>query len=86
MITTAGIMAPQVSALAVSPVYLALIIGAGGNICSWFNDSGFWLIKEIGGLTEGETLKIWTVLTTIISVTAFAIILVLATVAPNLPA
>jgi gluconate:H+ symporter, GntP family len=86
MITTAGIMAPQVPDLGVSAVYLALVIGAGGNICSWFNDSGFWLIKEIGGLTEMETLKIWTVLTTIISVTAFAIVLVMATLVPNLPA
>ncbi|WP_137288692.1 GntP family permease [Natronorubrum halophilum] len=86
MITTAGIMAPQVPELGVSAVYLALVIGAGGNICSWFNDSGFWLIKEIGGLTETETLKIWTVLTTIISVTAFIITLALATVIPNVPA
>lgn len=82
MITTAGIMAPQVPDLAVHPVYLALIIGAGGNICSWYNDSGFWLIKEIGGLTQMETVKIWTALTTIISVTAFVIIVVTASIVP----
>ncbi len=82
MITTAGIMAPQVPDLAVHPVYLALIIGAGGNICSWFNDSGFWMVKEIGGLTQAETLKIWTALTTIISVTGFLIIVTVASVLP----
>ncbi|TYL39263.1 gluconate permease [Natronococcus pandeyae] len=82
MITTAGIMAPQVPELAVHPVYLALIIGAGGNICSWFNDSGFWLVKEIGGLTQAETVKIWTALTTIISVTAFIIITITASIVP----
>jgi gluconate:H+ symporter, GntP family len=82
MITTAGIMAPQVPELTVHPVYLALIIGAGGNICSWYNDSGFWLIKEIGGLTQMETVKIWTALTTIISVTAFIIITVVASIVP----
>ncbi|WP_049915374.1 GntP family permease [Natrialba taiwanensis] len=82
MITTAGIMAPQVPELAVHPVYLALIIGAGGNICSWFNDSGFWLVKEIGGLTQTETLKIWTALTTIVSVTAFVMIVSVASVLP----
>nr|WP_306052216.1 SLC13 family permease [Natronococcus sp. AD5] len=82
MITTAGIMAPQVPDLAVHPVYLALIIGAGGNICSWFNDSGFWLVKEIGGLTQTETVKIWTALTTIISVTAFIIIVTVSSIMP----
>ncbi|MFC4438680.1 MULTISPECIES: GntP family permease [Natrialbaceae] len=82
MITTAGIMAPQVPELAVHPVYLALIIGAGGNICSWFNDSGFWLVKEIGGLTQAETVKIWTALTTIISITAFIIITIAASIVP----
>lgn len=82
MLTTAGIMAPLVPQLAVHPVYLALIIGAGGNICSWFNDSGFWVIKEIGGLTQTETLQIWTVLTTIISVSGFVIIMMMSTLFP----
>jgi GntP family gluconate:H+ symporter len=83
MLTTAGIMAPLVPELAVHPVYLALIIGAGGNICSWFNDSGFWVIKEIGGLTQTETLQIWTVLTTIISVSGFLIVMLMSTVVPD---
>jgi gluconate:H+ symporter, GntP family len=82
MLTTAGIMAPLVPDLAVHPVYLALIIGAGGNICSWFNDSGFWIVKEIGGLTQTETLQIWTVLTTLISVTGFLIVMLLSTLFP----
>ncbi|TYL40113.1 gluconate permease [Natronococcus pandeyae] len=82
MLTTAGIMAPLVGQLEVHPVYLALIIGAGGNICSWFNDSGFWIVKEIGGLTQLETLQIWTVLTTLISVTGFIIIMILSLIFP----
>ncbi|XVH33357.1 GntP family permease (plasmid) [Haloferacaceae archaeon DSL9] len=82
MLTTAGIMAPLVPDLAVHPVYLALIIGAGGNICSWFNDSGFWIVKEIGGLTQTETLQIWTVLTTIISVMGFIIVMIMSTLFP----
>lgn len=31
---------------------------SGGTIFSWYNDSGFWLVKEIGGLTLGETLTL----------------------------
>ncbi|MBX0295381.1 GntP family permease [Haloarcula nitratireducens] len=82
MLTTAGIMAPQVPELAVHPAFLVMAIGAGGNIFSWYNDSGFWLVKEIGGLTQAETLKTWTVLTTIIAVTGLITTLVFASVVP----
>ncbi|WP_435360545.1 GntP family permease [Haloarchaeobius sp. DFWS5] len=82
MLTAAGIMAPQVPELAVHPAFLVMAIGAGGNICSWYNDSGFWLVKEIGGLTQTETLKTWTVVTTIISVTGLVMTLALSSVFP----
>ncbi|MFC6825592.1 GntP family permease [Halopelagius fulvigenes] len=82
MLTTAGIMAPQVSQLDVHPAFLVMAIGAGGNIFSWYNDSGFWLVKEIGGLTIGETLRTWTALTTIISLTGLVTTVVLSSVVP----
>lgn len=82
MLTTAGIMAPLVGQLTVHPAYLVMAIGAGGNICSWYNDSGFWLVKEIGGLTQSETLKTWTALTTVISVTGIVSVLILSTIFP----
>ncbi|WP_330631342.1 GntP family permease [Halocatena halophila] len=82
MLTAAGIMAPLVGQLSVHPAYLVMVIGAGGNIFSWYNDSGFWLVKEIGGLTGAETLKTWTVLTTIIAVSGLLSVLALSTVVP----
>lgn len=82
MLTAAGIMAPMAGQLSVHPAYLVMAIGAGGNICSWYNDSGFWLVKEIGGLTQAETLKTWTVLTTIISVTGLITVVVFSTILP----
>ncbi|WP_117593913.1 GntP family permease [Haloprofundus halophilus] len=84
MLTTAGIMAGSgaVASLSVNPAYLVMAIGAGGNICSWYNDSGFWLVKEIGGLTQTETLKTWTALTTIVSVTGLLTVIVLSTFFP----
>ncbi|WP_135665245.1 GntP family permease [Halorhabdus rudnickae] len=82
MLTAAGIMAPLTGQLAVHPAYLVMAIGAGGNICSWFNDSGFWLVSEIGGLTKTETLKTWTVLTTIISVSGLITVLIVSTIFP----
>ncbi|ESP90026.1 gluconate permease [Candidatus Halobonum tyrrellensis G22] len=82
MLTTAGIMAPQTGQLAVHPAYLVMAIGSGGIICSWYNDSGFWLMNEIGGLTQTETLKTWTVMTTILSVTGIVTVLAFSTVVP----
>ncbi|RDZ35143.1 MULTISPECIES: GntP family permease [unclassified Haloferax] len=82
MLTAAGIMAPLTGQLPVHTAYLVMVIGAGGNICSWYNDSGFWLVKEIGGLTQAETLKTWTALTTIISVTGLVVVLVVSSVLP----
>ncbi|SFG14431.1 gluconate:H+ symporter, GntP family [Halopelagius inordinatus] len=82
MLTTAGIMAPQVGQLDVHAAYLVMAIGAGGNIFSWYNDSGFWLVKEIGGLTIGETLRTWTALTTIISVTGLVATVTFSTILP----
>ena len=82
MLTAAGIMAPLVGQLSVHPAYLVMVIGAGGNIFSWDNDSGFWLVKEIGGLTQEETLKTWTALTTIISISGLITTLVVSSMFP----
>jgi len=82
MLTAAGIMAPLTGQLDVHTAYLVMVIGAGANIFSWYNDSGFWLVKEIGGLTQAETLKTWTVLTTIISVSGLVTSVVLSTIIP----
>ncbi|GGN20413.1 GntP family permease [Halarchaeum nitratireducens] len=82
MITTGGIMAPLVPELTVHPAYLVMAIGAGGITTSWYNDSGFWIVKEIGGLTQSETFKTWTAVTSILSVAALIIVLVYSTILP----
>ncbi|WP_435076790.1 GntP family permease [Halococcus sp. AFM35] len=82
LLTTAGIVAPLLGQLSVHPVYVAMAIGAGGTTTSWYNDSGFWLVKEIGGLTQAETLKTWTVLTTLIAITGLISVLVLSSIFP----
>ena len=59
MITAVGIVAPLASAgtLAFHPLYLALAIGCGSKPISWMNDSGFWIIGRMSGMTEAETLR-----------------------------
>lgn len=63
-------------------VYLATAIGAGSLIGSWMNDSGFWIFAKMGGLTEVEALKSWTILLLVLGLTSFVMTLILATVLP----
>ncbi|GAA0475409.1 GntP family permease (plasmid) [Halococcus dombrowskii] len=82
VLTTAQIVQPLMGQLTVNPVYLTLVIGTGGAIFSWYNDSGFWIVSEIGGLTQKETLQTWTVVTTLSSIIGLIVILVLANLFP----
>ena len=82
ILTTAGIVAPLTAQLAVHPVYLIMVIGAGATTFSWYNDSGFWIVKELAGLTQAETLKTWSVLTTLVSVVGLIMTLIVSTIIP----
>jgi GntP family gluconate:H+ symporter len=82
IVTTAGIMAPLASGLDVNLAYLVMSIGAGASFCSWYNDSGFWIVKEIGGLTQAETVKTWTVATILIGITGLLSTLIFSTILP----
>ncbi len=64
------------------PVYLACAIGAGSLFGSWMNDSGFWIFAKMGGLTEGETLRSWTLMLMILGVACMAVTLLMATMFP----
>ena len=57
-----------------------LAIGSGSLFFSHVNDAGFWLVKEYFGLTVGQTLKSWSLMETLISVVAIALILPLSLV------
>ena len=70
MITAAGITAPLLIVGVYSDMYRALLviaIASGASILSHVNDSGFWLVGKYLGLTEKETFKSWTVMTTILA-------------------
>jgi GntP family gluconate:H+ symporter len=81
-ITAAGIAAPMVAGLPpVQGALVALAIGAGSLFFSHVNDAGFWMVKEYFGMSVGQTLRSWSVMETILSVFAFALILVINAVA-----
>ena len=74
IITASSLVKPLLELVEVSEPMLAIIavvIGCGAIICSHLNDSSFWLTKRYFGLTEGQTLRSWTVATTVISFTGF---------------
>ncbi|GHF85132.1 GntP family gluconate:H+ symporter [Amycolatopsis bartoniae] len=80
IVTTSGIIAPTVTELHYSQVQLALLvvaISAGSIIASHVNDGGFWIVSRYFGLSVSDTLKTWTVLETLLSVTGFAVAAVL---------
>jgi GntP family gluconate:H+ symporter len=45
------------AALGFHPVYLAAAIGFGSKPFSWMNDSGFWVVSRLSGMTTTETLR-----------------------------
>src|SRR5690606_30147836 len=59
MITAGGMVAPLAmeTDLSYSALYLALAIGCGSKPISWANDSGFWVIGRMSGMTPMETFK-----------------------------
>ncbi|MDA0835659.1 MAG: GntP family permease [Planctomycetota bacterium] len=78
MITAVGILAGLSSGgqLGFHPVYLALAIGCGSKPIGWMNDSGFWVITKMSGMTEGEGLKYVTPMTTCMGFVGLAVIIV----------
>lgn len=80
MITSAGILAPILVNIEMSDPQLALItlaIASGATSFSHVNDSGFWLINKYLGMTEAQTLKSWTAVSTVLAFSALGMILVL---------
>lgn len=63
-------------------VYLATAIGSGSLVGSWMNDSGFWIYTRMSVLTEGESLKTWTVLLAFLGITSMIVTLLLAILLP----
>lgn len=83
MITSAGLVSPILQHLDLDQLHTALVvvsIASGASIASHVNDSGFWLVSRCLNLTEAETLRSWTVLSTVAAITGFATASLLAVV------
>ncbi|MFI5137774.1 MAG: gluconate:H+ symporter [Sphingobacteriales bacterium] len=61
----------------INPNLMVLSIGAGSLAFSHLNDGGFWLFKEYFNLSIKDTIRSWSLMETIISVTGLAGVLLL---------
>ncbi|RAJ73970.1 Gnt-I system high-affinity gluconate transporter [Chitinophaga dinghuensis] len=77
-LTTAAIVAPMIPASGVNPNLMVLATGAGSLMFSHVNDAGFWMFKEYFNLSVKDTIKTWSVMETIVSITGLAGTLVLS--------
>ncbi len=80
MITAAGVTAPLLlgSTGEMEKALLVIAIASGASILSHVNDSGFWLVSKYLGLTEKQTFRSFSVMTTILALTGFSMVLILA--------
>ncbi|MBM6400885.1 GntP family permease [Phycicoccus sonneratiae] len=80
-VTASGILAPLAAGMPAAEVsLLVLAIGAGSVFFSHVNDAGFWLVKEYFGLSVGQTIKSWSAMETLLSVTGLVVVLLVGLV------
>jgi Gnt-I system low-affinity gluconate transporter len=78
MVMAAGLLAPIVTSAEYSGAMLGCItiaIASGATIMSHVNDSGFWLMNQLMGISERDTLRSWTVMVSIIGTTGLVVVM-----------
>jgi GntP family gluconate:H+ symporter len=80
-ITASSLMLGLVEGMGTGQVSLVVLaVGAGSLFFSHVNDAGFWLVKEFFGMTVGQTIKSWSIMETVLSVTGLILVLLLGIV------
>ncbi|GAA5156280.1 gluconate:H+ symporter [Nocardioides marinquilinus] len=80
-ITASALMASLVQGMPQTEVALVVLaIGAGSVFFSHVNDAGFWLVKEYFGLSVSQTIRSWSLMETVLSVSGLVFVLLLGLV------
>jgi GntP family gluconate:H+ symporter len=80
-ITASSLMLGLVEGMSTGEVSLiVLAVGSGSLFFSHVNDAGFWLVKEYFGMSVGQTIKSWSIMETVLSVTGLVLVLLLGIV------
>ena len=84
MVTAAGIMTAIIGdmTLPYHKIYVFAAIAFGSKFVSWMNDSGFWVVSKMSGLTQEETLKSWSLLLAVMGVIGLIEVLILSRLLP----
>ena len=79
MVTAAGICAPIVNAAGANPLLGAFACCIGACFFSYFNDSYFWVVNNLMGITETkEQIEVWSITSTIAWAVGFVMLIVLS--------
>ena len=80
-ITASSLVVDLVANMPAAEVSLVgLAVGAGSVFFSHVNDAGFWLVKEYFGLDVVQTIKSWSLMETVLSVSGLVFVLALSLV------
>ena len=82
MITSVGIFTGMAGGLPFHPVYLAMAIGCGSKPFPWMNDSGFWVINRMSGMTLRESIRSVSFLMTVMAIDGLVAVMLLAWLFP----
>ncbi|MFJ9390254.1 GntP family permease [Nocardioides sp. NPDC101246] len=80
-ITASSLVVDLVANMPTAEVSLVVLaVGAGSVFFSHVNDAGFWLVKEYFGLDVVQTIKSWSLMETVLSVSGLVFVLALSMV------
>jgi GntP family gluconate:H+ symporter len=84
MITASGILSGMATSMQLDyhQLYIGLAIACGSKLIPWMNDSGFWIVCKMSGLSEKEALKTFSPMLTIMGITGLIVIMIAAKVLP----
>jgi GntP family gluconate:H+ symporter len=78
-ITASSLIIDLVAGMSTGEVSLVVLaVGAGSLFFSHVNDAGFWLVQQYFGMSVGQTIKTWSVMETILSVSGLVFVLLLS--------
>lgn len=80
-ITASTLIIPLVAGMSSTDTSLVVLaVGAGSVFFSHVNDAGFWLVKEYFGMDVVQTIKTWSLMETVLSVSGLVFVLLLSLV------
>jgi len=77
LVATSTILGPIVIEAGISPLMAGLAICTGGLCLSLPNDSGFWVVSRFSGMTVQQTLKSWTLGSSLAGIVGLIVILII---------